>query len=627
MLNEVSLNVLELDAADHNVDPEEFSRRFEEHFFTRNLPVVVRRAVGHGAAYFDDTHLRQALADLEARCNAPPPLEVVGQDPAGAGAKARDPASRISAPVAFESNEAATAARRVPGFYRNDGCGAAGGMLAMAGGGCGSAIVDLAAFLSLHRHGCSSCARADDDMHTTETGAAHGLFSELIPAGAAPRSTAAVCGNGAIACDPDTAQLLRRGVYLKDWHFAAEWEMQTTRFDPTEPRQNPQRDVSLYTLPQWLSKECDWLNDFCLSPVSPYEMANIDPDGPEVGSSAVLGRDQDSRGGDCADAPDPLYPHSTRFGSGGDYRFVYAGGADTRTRPHVDVCASYSWSLNLSGVKRWAFAHPEDFDSWLTQCVLGGTDFPPTLRPSAAEMTLPTTDVEPGPAPARGGRDTAGSESLKVGDGDERDPSTCDSDDRAPLRPSTVITQYPGDFVFVPALTVHEVYNATRAVSVNHNWYSAASLRWIGRLVAAEARRAAAAVGAEVQTAFGRGTRTHVVVAPTAATSGGESGTATSNDGAIETGADSEQRRRQLRARRLSTRHAGYYRNEWAQLLDRMMFGSSAWCLSAVEALARHCLVRCAADATTAATGGTTATEVEAHNLLDLVEGLKDELW
>merc|ERR1712085_140288 len=45
----------------------------------------------------------------------------------------------------------------------------------------------------------------------------------------------------------------------------------------------------------------------------------------------------------------------------------------------------------------------------------------------------------------------------------------------------TRITQKPGDLFFVPACWAHEVVNLTSAISVNHNWANAASLRfWWG---------------------------------------------------------------------------------------------------------------------------------------------------
>lgn len=42
-----------------------------------------------------------------------------------------------------------------------------------------------------------------------------------------------------------------------------------------------------------------------------------------------------------------------------DFRYIYVGGEGSLTHTHHDVCCSYSWSVNLLGMKRWYFWAPE----------------------------------------------------------------------------------------------------------------------------------------------------------------------------------------------------------------------------------------------------------------------------
>ena len=42
-----------------------------------------------------------------------------------------------------------------------------------------------------------------------------------------------------------------------------------------------------------------------------------------------------------------------------DYRFLYLGLDGSWTRMHHDVLKSFSWSVNLTGFKKWIFVSPE----------------------------------------------------------------------------------------------------------------------------------------------------------------------------------------------------------------------------------------------------------------------------
>jgi hypothetical protein len=111
-------------------------------------------------------------------------------------------------------------------------------------------------------------------------------------------------------------------------------------------------------------------------------------------------------------------------GAGHDYRFCYIGDTGTWTPLHVDVYGSYSWSLNLAGEKDWYFALPNDFathfDAYFTKPGTFGCAMPVDARCSTFRFHH--------------------------------------------------VRQRSGDLVFVPSMYLHQVHNATPAISVNHNW-------------------------------------------------------------------------------------------------------------------------------------------------------------
>jgi hypothetical protein len=91
-------------------------------------------------------------------------------------------------------------------------------------------------------------------------------------------------------------------LYLKDWHFVAQWP-----------------DYRAYTCPALFSD--DWLNLWL-----------------DAGGSGHLGDGVATS----------------------DYRFVYLGPAGSSTPLHADVLRSHSWSANLAGRKRWRLLPPGD---------------------------------------------------------------------------------------------------------------------------------------------------------------------------------------------------------------------------------------------------------------------------
>ena len=117
---------------------------------------------------------------------------------------------------------------------------------------------------------------------------------------------------------------------------------------------------------------------------------------------------------------------------GGDYRFTYWGPEASSTALHSDVLNSFSWSFNVVGEKDWTFFCP------------------PSL---ARESSL------------NGGGEEAEGEST-----------------------SFVITQHEGEAIFVPSGWQHEVRNIKETLSINHNWFTAASIDKVWECIMIEAK-------------------------------------------------------------------------------------------------------------------------------------------
>ena len=163
--------------------------------------------------------------------------------------------------------------------------------------------------------------------------------------------------------------------YLKDWHFAAQ--------HPT---------YGAYLTPPHVAD--DWLNEHW------FETSRIgksyNPYGPCDGE--------------------------------GDHRFVYLGPAGSRTKLHADVLFSYSWSLNVCGVKRWR----------LVPAAHRGLVADAYTAPRAPDLaSLP-----------------------------------------AALEVAITVEQNPWELLFVPAAWYHEVENVTDCLSINHNWIHRHGARW-----------------------------------------------------------------------------------------------------------------------------------------------------
>ena len=121
---------------------------------------------------------------------------------------------------------------------------------------------------------------------------------------------------------------------------------------------------------------------------------------------------------------------------GGDFRFVYWGPVASSTALHSDVLNTFSWSLNVVGEKRWTFYLSPSFNK---DEGIGGV--------------------------------------FHHGDQESEEDAL-----------SFSFTQLEGEAVFVPSGWQHKVCNIEETLSVNHNWFTAASIDKIWECILIEAK-------------------------------------------------------------------------------------------------------------------------------------------
>eukprot|EP01043_Picozoa_sp_COSAG02_P042511 COSAG02_NODE_3621_length_6458_cov_23.823243_2_plen_459_part_00 len=173
-------------------------------------------------------------------------------------------------------------------------------------------------------------------------------------------------------------------LYLKDWHFASEHGAV----------------YSAYSCPVWFRD--DWLHPF---------------------ASEETAKVEDGQAG------------ATEREGGRDHRFVYLGPAGSTTRMHCDVMASYSWSVNVCGLKRWQLVPPH-----ATPLLFDGL---------GDQMAADLTDC----CSCYGGLETARGHAIEI-------------------------IQQSGEAIFVPSGWHHSVENLEDTLSINHNWINACNLQW-----------------------------------------------------------------------------------------------------------------------------------------------------
>ncbi len=270
---------------------------------------------------------------------------------------------------------------------------------------------------------------------------------------------------------------LEQSKYAKDWHFRREF--------PHYP---------LYDCPPHFSE--DWLNLFCdhyntgstsappttttpaadsksklSSSSSTAAVADLKslPESTAVAVAAKITESQSSSpstsssGGSGGGGGASTQTSSGQTALRDDYRFVYAGPAQSWTPLHRDVFASYSWSVNLCGRKLWLL-------------------FPPAVcehlfdtRGNLCYNILDVIDLIP-PTAAGGGGDgkksiivKASGAALADGEPPSEYPRLVDA-----LESMVVVIQNAGDTIYVPSGWYHQVHNLDDVISINHNWLNGA---------------------------------------------------------------------------------------------------------------------------------------------------------
>lgn len=134
--------------------------------------------------------------------------------------------------------------------------------------------------------------------------------------------------------------------------------------------------------------------------------------------------------------PDVLNTFLLRY-LGGDFRFTYWGPQGSSTALHSDVLHTFSWSFNVVGEKEWIF-------------------YPPTFNLADNYSDIQYTG-----------------ETM-----------------------SFALTQREGDAVFVPSGWRHEVRNVRETLSINHNWFTAASVDKVWECILIESKAVEKEAGA-----------------------------------------------------------------------------------------------------------------------------------
>lgn len=172
-------------------------------------------------------------------------------------------------------------------------------------------------------------------------------------------------------------------IYLKDFHLQRE----------LADMKNPPHPVEFYTTPKFF--ESDFLNEY----------------------ASLTGTD--------------------------DYKFVYVGNQKTWTPFHKDVLSSFSWSVNIAGLKKWIFIregaekqhldHHSDYVKFHNLGEFYPRDVTPYLKNSEENVIFAENHV-------------------------------------------SEIFQKSGNAIFVPSNTFHQVENLEPTVSINHNWINGCNL-------------------------------------------------------------------------------------------------------------------------------------------------------
>lgn len=170
------------------------------------------------------------------------------------------------------------------------------------------------------------------------------------------------------------------------------------------------------------------------------------------------------------DAPAAQAGHAMRED---DYRFLYLGPTGSATAVHHDVLCSYSWSVNLAGIKEWTLFPPSPSSP------------PPSANVSADSLTAESGLAHEAPGQSKQTQ-SLGTRPTSTASGSRPSSNTSRSAHPA-AAPALVVRQGPGELMFVPSGWHHKVWNQTGCLSINHNWFNRSSLALVWTFLKEEA--------------------------------------------------------------------------------------------------------------------------------------------
>ena len=254
-----------------------------------------------------------------------------------------------------------------------------------------------------------------------------------------------------------------RGLYLKDWHIVKALRGLSCGAEG-KAEQNAQVLSSTITAAAGRARNEDGETD--IRPVAPTSSISSSTT-PSTSTESLASSpyyvvpsplDDDWLNG-WWDAPATDAGHAARED---DYRFLYLGPKVTTTGVHHDVLCSYSWSVNLAGIKEWTLFPPPP--SSPLHSTTASADSPTAQSGSAHAETGQAEQT-----PSLGTRPTStASRSCPAIDLSSSLPTAA--------APALVVRQGPGELLFVPSGWHHKVRNLTGCLSINHNWFNRSSL-------------------------------------------------------------------------------------------------------------------------------------------------------
>jgi asparagine synthetase B (glutamine-hydrolysing) len=225
--------------------------------------------------------------------------------------------------------------------------------------------------------------------------------------------------------------------YLKDWHLARDLGACDSSGGGGDGGKGP-----LYEPLPHFAEEFDWLNGW-------WDHLNAE--------RRTKGAGAGERGEGIEPGDGSAFAAAADKGRLDDYRFVYLGPKGSWTPLHHDVLASYSWSSNLTGLKRWLLFPPEATPLLYDK---HGLNLATDAREGSEDDRR--TDEFPGLSKAR---------------------ELC-----------LTVLQGPGETMFVPSGWHHQVHNEADTLSVNHNWFTSATLERAAGFLRAESAAVRAAL-------------------------------------------------------------------------------------------------------------------------------------